>query len=52
MCEAEDRNKQALFVLENDWGCGRVDFGGLRRILRGEDCDHTEDEDRTYARTG
>lgn len=35
-CEAELRNRQALFVLENEWGCGRIDVGKLQRILRGD----------------
>jgi hypothetical protein len=51
MCEAEDRNRQALFVLENEWGCGRVDIGKIKRILRGDDCiDHIEET--THARAG
>ena len=39
-CEAEERNKRALYILENEWGCGRIDVGQLQRILRGETCDH------------
>lgn len=39
-CEAEERNQRALYVLENEWGCGRIDVGALQRILRGETCDH------------
>ena len=35
MCEADERNQQALFILENEWGCGRIDVGELQRILRG-----------------
>jgi hypothetical protein len=49
MCEAEDRNKQALFVLENEWGCGRVDIGRMLSILRGNGC---ECEETPYARAG
>jgi len=51
MCEADDRNKQALFVLENEWGCGRIDYGRLRQILRGTSCEHLESEDEPLART-
>lgn len=39
-CEAERRNKQALFILENEWGCGRIDVAAMQRLLRG---DNTED---------
>ncbi len=39
MCEADDRNKQALFVLENEWGCGRIDVSRIKSILRGTGCD-------------
>lgn len=42
MCEANERNQQALFVLENEWGCGRIDVGELQRILRGQQCTHEE----------
>jgi hypothetical protein len=52
MCEADDRNRQALFVLENEWGCGRIDVGRIRQILRGEDCDHAECGEEPLARTG
>jgi hypothetical protein len=48
MCEAEDRNKKALFVLQTDWGCGRIDVGRIQSILKG-DCEH---EEMTHARTG
>jgi len=46
MCEADDRNKQALFFLENEWGCGRFDIGRIKSILRGNVCDCEE----SYAR--
>jgi hypothetical protein len=36
VCEAERRNKQALFILENEWGCGRINVRELQRILRGD----------------
>jgi hypothetical protein len=39
MCEAEARNKRALYLLENEWGCGRIDIGQLQRILRGDEPD-------------
>jgi hypothetical protein len=39
-CEAEERNLRALYILENEWGCGRIDVGKLQKLLRGEDCDH------------
>lgn len=35
-CEAERRNKQALYILENEWGCGRINVSQLQRILRGD----------------
>ena len=38
-CEAETRNKQALYLLENEWGCGRIDVGQLQRVLRGTEPD-------------
>ena len=44
MCEADDRNKQALFVLENEWGCGRIDIARMRHLLRGDSSDHEEEE--------
>lgn len=38
-CEAERRNRQALFLLENKWGCGVIDIGEMQRLLRGDgDC--------------
>lgn len=39
MCEADIRNKRALFVIEIDWGCGRIDVGRIKEILRGDGCD-------------
>ena len=38
-CEAELRNQRALYVLENEWGCGRINVGDLQRILRGKEPD-------------
>ena len=38
-CEAEQRNLKALFILENEWGCGRIDVGALQRLLRGDEPD-------------
>ena len=35
-CEAETRNKQALYILENDWGRGILDLGAMQRLLRGD----------------
>lgn len=35
-CEAAERNARALFILENEWGCGRIDVGRLQKVLRGE----------------
>lgn len=35
-CEAETRNKQALYQLENDWGRGILDIGAMQRLLRGD----------------
>jgi hypothetical protein len=49
MCEAEDRNKRALFVIENQWGCGRIDIGMIKSILCGTGC---ECEETPYARAG
>lgn len=39
-CEAETRNKQALYVLENEWGSGRIDVSALKRILLGGEPDN------------
>lgn len=40
-CEAEARNRQALYELELQWGAGKLDLGKLRRILNGgEQCEH------------
>lgn len=39
ICEAERRNKQALYVLENKWGCGEIDVPEMQRLLRGDECD-------------
>jgi hypothetical protein len=36
-CEAADRNKQALHVMELDWGSGKFDYAKIRGILTGED---------------
>lgn len=36
ICEAEERNKRALFILETEWGCGHIDVGKLQRLLRGD----------------
>jgi hypothetical protein len=37
-CEAADRNKRALYELDNQWGSRQLDYAKLRRILTGE-CD-------------
>jgi hypothetical protein len=42
MCEADERNQQALFILETEWGCGKIDIGRMQKILRGDVCDHEE----------
>jgi hypothetical protein len=34
-CEAERRNKQALYILENKWGCGEINVPEMQRLLRG-----------------
>lgn len=42
-CEAERRNRQALYEMENAWGAGTFDYGKIRRILTGRDqepCEH------------
>ena len=36
-CEADRRNRQALYVMELDWGSGRFDYGKIRGILTGHD---------------
>ena len=46
-CEAEIRNKRALFILENEWGCGRIDVGQLQRILRGDEPDTCNEKQET-----
>ena len=53
MCEAEERNLRALFVLENEWGCGRIDIGLMKHILRGTGGQYEQDcEEPTHARAG
>lgn len=53
MCDAEIRNKQALFVLENEWGCGRIDVARMMHLLRGDGGPYTNDcEEPTHAHTG
>jgi hypothetical protein len=55
MCEADDRNRQALFVLQTEWGCGRVDIGRIQAILRGDGREHLNDCDdceECHVRTG
>jgi len=53
MCDAENRNKQALFLIETEWGCGRIDIGRICHVLRGDDGVYTQDcEERIDARTG
>ena len=49
MCEADLRNKRALFVIENDWGCGLVDVSRIKEILRG---DGAACEEEPHARAG
>lgn len=34
--DAERRIKKAIFVIENDWGCGKVDVAEILSILRGQ----------------
>jgi len=36
-CEADRRNRMALYELELDWGSGRFDYGKIRGILTGRD---------------
>ena len=36
MCDADERNLRALFILENEWGCGRIDVPAMQRLLRGD----------------
>ena len=44
VCEADDRNKQALYILENEWGCGKIDVPAMQRLLRGDtECSNTND---------
>lgn len=38
-CEAARNNKKALFILETEWGQGRIDVGQMQRILRGDEPD-------------
>lgn len=35
--DAERRIKKAIFTIENDWGCGKVDVAEILAILRGRD---------------
>jgi hypothetical protein len=36
-CDAADRNKQALYAMELDWGSGKFDYAKIRGILTAED---------------
>lgn len=36
MCEADERNRRALYLLNNEWGNGRINIHDMRRILTGE----------------
>jgi hypothetical protein len=38
-CESGRNNKRALYVLENEWGQGRINVGELQRLLRGDEPD-------------
>lgn len=49
MCEAEERNQKALFILENEWGSGRIDIGLMKSTLRGRECDDHQCECRKQA---
>jgi hypothetical protein len=35
-CEAAERNKRALQELDVQWGAGKLDYGLLRSILKGD----------------
>lgn len=41
-CEAQERIDRALFILENDWGEGRIDLTKMKHALTGDDCNHEE----------
>jgi hypothetical protein len=41
ICEAERRNQQALFILETEWGCGRIDVPAMQKLLRGDNTPDT-----------
>jgi len=38
-CEAEERNKKALYEIEKMVGTWQIDLGLLRRILTGTECE-------------
>lgn len=46
-CEAEQRNLQAAFEIELQWGAGKIDLGRIKNILSGPDTtdctDHPND---------
>jgi len=46
MCEADERNRRALYLLNNEWGNGRININDMRRILTGEPdtCDNEGDQ--------
>ena len=53
VCEADERNRRALFILENEWGCGKIDVPAMQRLLRGEpdNCDNEGGHDVQDIRT-
>lgn len=40
MCEAQERNMQAVFEIEKMAGSWKIDLGLLKAILTGTDCQH------------
>ena len=44
-CDADRRNRQALYELELDWGAGKFDYAKIRGILTGKESEACEHED-------
>jgi hypothetical protein len=36
-CEAEERNRQAIYQMELDWGAGTFNYAKIKNILTGHD---------------
>jgi hypothetical protein len=48
-CEAEERNRQAIYQLELDWGAGTFNYAKIKNILTGHDTINCADTHRQEA---